>query len=52
MLAIVRNIINSLQNELPADFPVCPELSRVKDYLQVETAKVEGRARAIGEELG
>ena len=44
MLAIVYNSINSLQNELLVDFPVCPELSRVKDYLHVETAKVEGRA--------
>ena len=44
MLAIVCNSINSLQTELLVDFPVWPELSRVKDYLHVETAKVEGRA--------
>ena len=52
MLAIVCNSINSLQNELPVDFPVCPELYRVKDHLHVEIARVEGRAGAIGKELG
>ena len=51
MLAILCNSRNSLQNEFTCvkterlvDFSVCHELSRVKDYLHVETAKVEGRA--------
>lgn len=45
MLAIVCNSINSLQNELLFDFPVCPELCRVRG-LHVETAKVE-RERSV-----
>ena len=51
MLAIVCSSRNSLQNEftcvkteLLVDFSVCHEFSRVKDYLNVETARVEGRA--------
>ena len=51
MLAILCNSTNSPQNEFTCvkterlvDFSVCHELSRVKDYLQVETAKFEGRA--------
>ena len=42
---------NSLQNEFTCveterlvDFSVCHELSRVKDYLHVETVRVKGRA--------
>ena len=56
MLAIVCNSINSLQNkftcvktELLVDFSVCHELSRVKDYLHVETAKVEGRRSSVSD---
>ena len=41
-----------MKTERLVDFSVCYELPRVKDYLHVETATVEGRARAIGEELG